>query len=261
AVATDIANAVSGGASSGTAPLLEGQVPLGASVGDSAGKGFGFGDYYAADYYDYGSSQAGSPATTPSQTPQTQTFRQAGSVSPTLPTSLAAGSGLGGNSSRGEVAPFCQPPLLRCSDRDLLNFLATQTDNVVFPDNVLEYNAIRFRPAGANTYTLTNSLRQIGGPVTDFSHVLNANWRLRSTLALVNGLNGIGTNTLSLGTLNLDSARPDRLVPDSFSFNLGGITADNSLNSVRYVPSYTITGTGPGLATTSSLFGPFTTLT
>jgi hypothetical protein len=45
-------------------------------------------------------------------------------------------------------------------------------------------------------------------------------------------------------TWQLDATRPDRLQPDSFSYNVLGVNEVNSINRVRYVPTYVVTGTG-----------------
>jgi hypothetical protein len=45
-------------------------------------------------------------------------------------------------------------------------------------------------------------------------------------------------------TWQLDATRPDRIFPDSFSYNVLGLNEINSINRVRYVPTYVITGTG-----------------
>lgn len=40
----------------------------------------------------------------------------------------------------------------------------------------------------------------------------------------------------------IDASRPDRFLPDEFNFNTGGLTIDNSVNRVTYVPTYIIAG-------------------
>ncbi len=161
------------------------------------------GDYEADDYADApdGLYATGIPA---SYRSASTTGGRSGSAAADARQSIGAGGlpgiGLGGggggvgggdggpaggrNLSVGEVAPFCQPPLLLCADRDLINFLATgarapsssrarsarcdagrplrppcasrvvswppgaaraEIDQVRFPDNTLEFNSLRLR--------------------------------------------------------------------------------------------------------------------
>ena len=56
---------------------------------------------------------------------------------------------------QGEVAPYCQPPYWLCNNRDLLAFLAVQTDQIIFP----QVHA-RSARAGAHTECIPCKIRQ-----------------------------------------------------------------------------------------------------